>query len=49
MKSRSKLFSSQLFVIQCAVIPRNGKAFDDVQASIVKEIFPGISFKKLKK
>ena len=49
MKSRSKLFSSQSSVIQCAMIPRNGKAFDDVQASIVKEIFPDISFKKLKK
>jgi hypothetical protein len=49
MKSRSKLFSFQPPVIQCAVIPRNGKAFDDVQAYIVKEIFPGIFFKKLKK
>src|SRR5271170_7932324 len=49
IKSRSKLFSSQPPVIQCAIILRNGKAFDNVQVSIVKENFPDIFFKKLKK
>ena len=49
IKSKSKLFNSQLSEIQYAVTPRNGKAFDDVQASIVKEILPGIFYKKLNK
>ena len=48
IKSKSKLFNSQLFETQCAVILRKGKAFDDVQASTVKEILSGIFYKKYK-
>ena len=47
-KSISKLFNSHFFEIQCAVIPKKEIKFEDVQASIVKEILLDTAYKILK-
>ena len=49
IKSKSKLFIFHSLEIQCAVIPKNRRAFDDVQVSKVKEILPGVACKNYKK
>ena len=41
-KSTSVSIKFHLLSIQCAVIPRNERAFGKVQVSSVKEIRPGI-------
>ena len=43
-KSNVELHSTHSSSIQCTVIPRKGRVFFDVQASIVNDNLPGSSY-----